>query len=141
MEDKRLSQEEIMQVNFMLQHLKTLDDKTDIIVKASNGILTLVVGIVAFLVAFAPHKIDASKILLVLVPVSSILFTVVSSLLMLYPMFTQYVFLEKRGTFEEIEKLYHQSLKKKSEWIKMSVLGLIFGMISFVGWFIYVISS
>ena len=139
--EQMLTENEIMQVNFMLQHLKTLDDKTDIIVKASNGILTLVVGIVAFLVAFAPHKVNAYVLLLVLIPISSILFTVISSLLMLYPVFTQHVFFEKRKDLDEIELIYHQSLRKKSAWIRVSVFGLVFGMISFIVWFIYVISS
>jgi len=80
MNEEMLSEKEIMQVNFMLEHLKTLDDKTDIIVKASNGLLTLVVGIVAFLVAFAPQKINTLNILLVLIPITSILFSVISSL-------------------------------------------------------------
>ncbi len=135
-----LKDEEIKYVNFMLQHLRTLDDKTDIIVKASNGILTLVVGIVAFLVAFAPHKVNSYVLLLVLVPISSILFTVISSLLMLYPVFTQHVFFEKRRDLDEIEEIYHHSLRKKSAWIRASVFGLIFGMISFIAWFIYVVS-
>jgi hypothetical protein len=136
--ETRFSQDEILQVNFMLNHLKTLDDKTDIIIKASNGILALVVGIVAFMIAFAPHKLGTMEILFVLVPISSILFSVISSLLLLYPKFTQYVFFEKKRSFNEIERLYHLSLRKKSSWIKLSVMGLIFGIISFIGWFIYV---
>ncbi len=134
----RLNEHEIKEVNFMLSHLKTIDDKTDIIIKASNGVLALIVGIVAFMIAFAPKKLTYLDIALVTIPISLILTSMISSLLLLYPKFTQLVFFE-REDFNSIERRYYLSLKKKNFWIKLSVFSLIFGIISFIAWFLFVI--
>ncbi|ADC66563.1 hypothetical protein Ferp_2455 [Ferroglobus placidus DSM 10642] len=135
---RNFSEKEIEEVKFMLSHLKTIDDKTDIIIKASNGVLTLIVGIVAFMIAFASEKITAYDVILVSVPISLVLVSMVSSLLLLYPKFTQLVFFE-REDFQTIERRYYLSLKKKNFWMKISVFSLVLGILSFILWFMYVV--
>lgn len=137
--EERLSERELQEINFMLEHLKVLDDKIDITIKASNGILALVVGVMAFMIAFVREEVGIGEILLFLIPVSSVLLSVISSILLLYPKFTQYVFFEKKMSFEEIESLYRLSLRKKSNWIRLSVFSLVLGMASFIIWFVYVL--
>ncbi len=135
---KNFSEKEIEEVKFMLNHLKTMDDKTDIIIKASNGVLTLIVGIVAFMIAFASERITTYDVILVSIPISLVLVSMVSSLLLLYPKFTQLVFFE-REDFQTIERRYYLSLKKKNFWMKVSVFSLVLGILSFILWFMYVV--
>ncbi len=134
-----LNDREMSYVNFMLNHLKTIDDKTDIIIKASNGILALIVGIVAFLIAFASHKINGVILFFVFIPIALVLISIIFALLLLYPKFTQLVFFEKEE-FPTIESRYYLSLKKKISLIRYSVFALVFAIISFAIWFMVVIS-
>jgi len=135
---RNFEEREMEEVKFMLNHLKTIDDKTDIIIKASNGVLTLIVGIVAFMIAFASDKITTRDVILVSVPISLVLVSMISSLLLLYPKFTQLVFFE-REDFQTIERRYYLSLRKKNFWMKVSVFSLVLGILSFILWFMYVV--
>ncbi|RLF91412.1 hypothetical protein DRN46_01375 [Thermococci archaeon] len=124
-----------MEVQFMLNHLKAMDDKTDVVIKAANGVMALIVGVIAFLMAFAPQKLDELSMIAVSIPITSVLLSIISSLLLLYPKFTQLVFFEKEEDFEKIEERYYASLRKKTKWMKVTLFWLVLGIISFVSWF------
>ncbi|RLI14187.1 hypothetical protein DRO49_06445 [Candidatus Bathyarchaeota archaeon] len=130
-----LSEREFLEVQFMLNHLKAMDDKTDVVIKAANGVMALIVGVIAFLMAFAPQKLDELSMIAVSIPITSVLLSIISSLLLLYPKFTQLVFFEKEEDFEKIEERYYASLRKKTKWMKVTLFWLVLGIISFVSWF------
>lgn len=127
-----LTKDELKQVDFMLSHLSAIDNKIDIVVKGSSGMLALIVGSMAYVITFAPVK-ELILVISVVVPISCILYSLICSSLLLWPEFTEYVFFTK-DDFEGIETRYWASLRKKNRWLKMASISLVIGLVSFMVW-------
>lgn len=130
-----LSSEELEHVKFMLAHLTRFDEKANALIRGSGIVLVLVASLSGFLLTL----ITSEKIViffLLFIPVVSLSCCVIFSSLLLWPKFTVSPFFTKE-TYEKIEYKYIKSLMKKDKWIKMGIISLIFGLLSYSGWLLY----